>query len=924
MSFFVPSISIQIEIDMTNILNHQAVAEATAHTAATFTAALTIVTNANSKPLTKTYKLENGEVSKISAGNMVSGVAEQRSFTSATDLATILNNLNTSQAVLYGVTAKPSVKVCTKSAYTELSQDEKAQHVTRSNDHFNWGSNAGVLMLDYDPATGAEPLTQAQFLDCIRGVVPELDSLSYVSGYSSSSFINNGSEAITAEKGQRLYLIIKDASDTERAGKVLFDRLRLAGHASFEISRAGTLLERSVIDSSVWQPSRFDFASKADCIAPINTTRPDFTANDGAVLDTAKVLLGLTQAEQTQLASIVARNRENLRQDIAEIKATYVIEQAAKQLKSQGIENPTAEQQDAAHAAVNRALDTDILRGDFIITLHDKSEVSVLEILDNPIKYHNAVCKDPLEPEYNNFANTAKIYLYGSQPKIHSFAHGSRTFKLVRQAKEMQIIGGGDSETTKNILHALAQQPDVFIFNGSLVRLRGAEIVYFDDVNLGFYLGCVFQFYRLRAKGGEFIKERCNVTPTIVRQVLRDASEEIKPLKAVITAPVITGEDHVIDRLGYDAKTQLYLALDDTPPEVPAMPNAQEITDSLAMIEDIFKDFPFVDAVSKGVLLSAVFTAVVRPVLNTAPAFGFDAPKQGSGKSYLAECLGMLNAGEKPQALPNLNKNEEEIRKRLFSLLLEGRSTILWDNVVGHFDSAAMASFITSEYFSDRVLGKTLMGKKMANRSLLLFTGNNLQFAGDMPRRVLVARLNTNLENPTQRSFNFNPLSYIKNKRQAIVRAALTLIRAYLQSDDAEQGAALYPLAGFDDWDTLCRQPVAWIAKTNANYADPKKCIDDAIVHDPEQDALFDLLTALQEQFGSKFFTAKHVATALEDAFDSELREALEDIVGKNALTSKSIGRVLNFRRERIANGLCIVCKQSGKHAAQYKIESKS
>lgn len=896
---------------------------AAANAAATFTAALTIVTNAGQKPLTKTYKLENGEVSKISAGNMVSGVAEQRSFTTATDLAAILNNLNANQAVLYGVTAKPSVKVCTKSAYDEMPQDEKAQHVTRSNDHFNWGSNAGVLMLDYDPATGAEPLTQAQFLDCIRAVLPELDSFAHVKGYSSSSFINNGSDPITQEKGQRLYLIIADASDTTRAGKVLFDRLRLAGHASFEISRAGTLLERSIIDSSVWQPSRFDFAAAANCIAPINTTRTNFTANNGAVLDTAKALADLTQGEQAQLASIVARGHETLRQDIAEIKATYVIEQAAKQLKSQGIENPTAEQQDAAHAAVNRALDTDILRGDFIITLHDKTEVSVLEILDNPIKYHNAGCKDPLEPEYNNFANTAKIYLYGGQPKIHSFAHGSRTFKLIRQPKEIQVLSGKTAENTRNVLHNLREVSDVFDYGDVLVQVQGDKIVQLNESLLGFYLGSVFQFYRLKPKAGEFVKEPCDPPQLVITQLLAlgHSGRNLKPLKAVITAPVITAKDHVIDHVGYDATTQLYLALDDTPPQVPTMPNAQEIADSLAMIEHIFSGFPFVDAVSKGVLLSAVLSAVVRPVLETAPAFGFDAPKQGSGKSFLTACISTLANGKMPNPYAPL-KNEDEIRKRLISSLLKGENVMFWDNLIGQTDSATLAAFLTTPIFSDRVLGRS-ENVSLPNRALFLVSGNNLAFAGDMPRRVLIARLDSELENPTAKSFDFNPLELIKKNRQEIVRAAIILIRAYLQSDDAEQGAALYPLASFEDWDQLARQPVAWIAKTNASYADPKKCIDNAILQDPEQGILFELLAALQEQFGSDFFTAKDVMNAVNNAFDCDLRETLQDVVGsKSALTSRTIGFVLGNRRGRIVNGLSIVCSQSGKNTAKYKIKS--
>ena len=76
--------------------------------------------------------------------------------------------------------------------------------------------------------------------------------------------------------------------------------------------------------------------------------------------------------------------------------------------------------------------------------------------------------------------------------------------------------------------------------------------------------------------------------------------------------------------------------------------------------------------------------------------------------------------------------NEEEIRKRLTSILLDGQVAFVWDNVIGQFDSAAIAAFLTAVKSSDRILGASKQ-VSLPNRSLMMVTGNNLSAVGDMP-----------------------------------------------------------------------------------------------------------------------------------------------------------------------------------------------
>lgn len=65
-------------------------------------------------------------------------------------------------------------------------------------------------------------------------------------------------------------------------------------------------------------------------------------------------------------------------------------------------------------------------------------------------------------------------------------------------------------------------------------------------------------------------------------------------------------------------------------------------------------------------------------MLPTAPAFAFDAPVQGSGKTLLAKCVGALMEGRVPDVWPHTaGRDDEETRKRLFTMLRSGARALV-------------------------------------------------------------------------------------------------------------------------------------------------------------------------------------------------------------------------------------------------------
>ena len=83
-------------------------------------------------------------------------------------------------------------------------------------------------------------------------------------------------------------------------------------------------------------------------------------------------------------------------------------------------------------------------------------------------------------------------------------------------------------------------------------------------------------------------------------------------------------------------------------------------------------------------------------------------------------------------------------------------------NVVGTFDSAAMAAALTSGKFTDRVLGK-LESISVPIRAIMLMTGNNLSLADDMVYRVLFCKIDPRTERPFVSQFHLDTLAYVES-----------------------------------------------------------------------------------------------------------------------------------------------------------------
>lgn len=434
------------------------------------TGKLTLITTTQPATLGKAFRLTAAGLEKRTAGQMMEGSFEVPSFTDVASLADILAGVRNDQAIMASlpVDRRPSGRLVTKA--------EKSNHpgaLARTKADFSFPANqSGLMVLDYDPPPGTSPLSRDQLWAALRESVPALESAGVLWWCSGSSFIYHGEDQIQGLRGQRLYILIQDLADTVRAGEVLYKRLWMAGHGRFEISAAGSLLSRSIVDMAMFQVGRLDFIGGGVCEAPLEQRRGSpVVLSNGEWLDTRSALLDLTAPEQARYEDLVEAAKLRAAPEAEKVKAQW---QAARlpdmveRIEKSGV--PADQAKERAERTLSTAL-RGVLLGDFLVTLDDGRTVAVGQILDDRAKYHGMLTRDPLEPEYLGNKVCGKLYLFGSSPILTSRAHGGQTFKLLRQPARLYVQKGNKALLAEQILERLDHEADLFMRGGTIVRI---------------------------------------------------------------------------------------------------------------------------------------------------------------------------------------------------------------------------------------------------------------------------------------------------------------------------------------------------------------------------------------------------------------------------------------------------------------------
>lgn len=463
---------------------------------------LTLITATRPASLGKRFTLKpDGTLGKTTAGELVEGEYAVQEFSYVDSLGELLARVGNHQALTASLPLDGSRA---GAIVTQAARRTNPDALARTKDCFGFPVGVpGVLVLDYDPPTGGVPLTRDQLWGVLRAVVPRVETAGVVGWCSGSSFIHHGVRELQGLRGQRLYIMVDDLNDTPRFCETLAQKLWLAGYGRVDISSSGQKLLRHIFDDAMVQPARLDFCGGAICDPPLVQRRgaPEVLSG-GGFLDTRSALPDLTREEAQRYEALRADAREQAEPEARAARESWKasrVQAGVSALVASGV--PVAD----AHARAERTLVSalgGVLLGDYELVLEDGRRVSVGRVLDERERYHGALCLDPLEPDYLGRKVVGKLYLFGASPVLHSFAHGGASYRLRRQPDRIYLASGRRAEVADEIGRKLAEEDDLFLRGGCLVRYDAGRLVPIRKAaGLAYLVGSRFALFRKGAKG---------------------------------------------------------------------------------------------------------------------------------------------------------------------------------------------------------------------------------------------------------------------------------------------------------------------------------------------------------------------------------------------------------------------------------------
>ena len=246
------------------------------------------------------------------------------------------------------------------------------------------------------------------------------------------------------------------------------------------------------------------------------------------------------------------------------------------------------------------------------------------------------------------------------------------------------------------------------------------------------------------------------------------------------------------------------------------------------------------------------------------------------------------------------SRDNDEARKLVLAIGIEGTRVILIDNVNGSFGSEVLAAATTADTWTGRILGvsKTVT---VPLQAVWMLTGNNVSFRGDLGRRVVPCDIDPKRDHPEDRTDFRHPdlRAYISRERSRFVAAALTALRAYYVAGQPPHDKP--PKGSFESWDSVVRGTLIWLGA-----GDPlggcDRIREDA---DTDLDALRQALGAWQTAFdGAPATAAEAIRRATEGGY-RDLAAAIANLAGcaVSRLDTRKLGYALRRVRGRRVAG---------------------
>lgn len=343
-------------------------------------------------------------------------------------------------------------------------------------------------------------------------------------------------------------------------------------------------------------------------------------------------------------------------------------------------------------------------------------------------------------------------------------------------------------EVNDAVIDELAKVPELYQRLGRLCRVlvppagefqNAAYISDLSEATLQEDLSSIVDFQRYDGFKKEWVS---SAPPSWCVKAVKDRGSYpgVPVLRGIVNHPVLRPDGTVLQAPGYDPSS--YLRYNPSCEYIPVAdrPTNREAESALTCLWDLVSQFPWLGPVDFSAWLSGVLTPFVRHAyVGGCPCFVVIANQARTGKSKLADIASIIATGEHA-GIDTYEKDESELKKKIFGYAKNGSTFVLYDNVDCIFGNHILDAALTAIDWRDRQF-HTQDTPKFPLKWILWVTSNNFRSKADTYKRIQPIRLKTKLELPENRTDlrDTDLEKTVERRRPELVHACLVLLRSF-------------------------------------------------------------------------------------------------------------------------------------------------
>jgi len=259
-----------------------------------------------------------------------------------------------------------------------------------------------------------------------------------------------------------------------------------------------------------------------------------------------------------------------------------------------------------------------------------------------------------------------------------------------------------------------------------------------------------------------------------------------------VQLPIIYNNKLTFPNKGYDPRFNSWLS-----ENAPIISNTNmSLKEAKSVIKEIYQEFCFKTDKDAANAIAALLTPYLKGIFSNfntrTPVFMYMANRERAGKDYCAGITGIVYEGVAIEESPIsdgsvYNNTNNELRKKITSLMINGRKRFHSSNNKGRISSSVLESVTTAETYSDRILGKneTVTFDNEIDFSLSGNIGTTL--TPDLANRSIFINLFLDIEDANKRKFSKPNLhNWVKDNRDLILSALYSLVRNWISKGKPE------------------------------------------------------------------------------------------------------------------------------------------